>query len=201
MNNEMSGRQTMKRFTAMTFIIQSFAVMLLVCSANGFAGQSGNNINFSATFTAGTCDISVTPASIDWGNVSSVDIRQAGEIGTASRDLTVNYSGCTGYGIKPNLLIHGDILTVGIPLFTRTEGSGENSASGYGVRLVAKDNAQTVLGDGDAVNVGIEGHPLTELNGSQTVFQASLSCGHNCSDASLHGGSLAATVTFQFLYQ
>jgi type 1 fimbria pilin len=174
---------------------------LLLWSISGIAGQSSNTVNFTATFIAGTCDITVTPASINWGAVSSSEIRQAGEAGTQPMDLSVNYANCTGLGVQPKLIINGTVLTAGIPLFTRNNNSGAESASGYGVRLVKSTALQTALGNGDSVMVGTAGQQLDMLNGTSTEFKTSLSCGNNCADPSLRGGTLGATVTFQFLYE
>lgn len=165
------------------------------------AGQSSIPLNFSATLVAGTCDITVTPTTIDWGTVSSSDIKQAGEVGVEPRTLAVNYARCTGYSIQPKLKVTGTILSAGIPLFTRTNGSTGDNALGYGVRLVSGSSPETALSDGDTVNVSLPGVALSELDGTQTPFQASLSCGNACSTSTLYGGTLNATVTFQFLYE
>ncbi|HDC4393718.1 TPA: type 1 fimbrial protein [Enterobacter cloacae] len=165
------------------------------------AGQSSTPLSFTATFVAGTCDITVTPTVVDWGMVSSSDIRNAGEAGVQPRDLAVGYTNCTGYGKSPKLLVSGTTMSAGIPLFTRTDGAGNDHASGYGVRLVYSATPQTAIGDGDSVAVGNPGALLSELDGTQTVFQASLSCGSRCNEPGLHGGTLNATVTFQFLYE
>ncbi|CNI73534.1 fimbrial protein [Yersinia intermedia] len=174
---------------------------LLLWSTLGVAGQSTTPLTFTATFVAGTCDITVSPVSIDWGTVSSTDIKQAGETGTQPRDLAVSYANCTGYGVQPRLKVTGTTLSAGIPLFTRTDGVGSDNALGYGVRLVSSATPQTALGDGDSINVGTPGALLNTLDGTQTPFQATLSCGNNCGDPTLRGGALNATVTFQFIYE
>ncbi|MFC0226308.1 fimbrial protein [Serratia aquatilis] len=176
-------------------------IALFLWSSLCTAGKSSIPLNFSATVVAGTCDISVSPTTIDWGTVSSSDIKQAGESGLEPRDLAVSYASCAGYGIQPKLKVIGTTLSAGIPLFTRTSGNTDESALGYGVRLVNKSSPQTALGDGDMVNVGTPETLLSELNGTQTPFQASLSCGNGCSNSTLHGGTLNATVTFQFFYE
>ncbi len=165
------------------------------------AGSSSTPLNFTATFIAGTCDITVSPSDINWGSIPSAEIKQAGASGVQPRDLAVNYANCTGFGIHPKLTISGTTLSAGIPLFTKNNNAGNDDASGYGVRLVSSAAPQTALGDGDRVSVGTPGVPLSELNGTQTPFQASLSCGNNCAASTLHGGMLSATVTFQFLYE
>lgn len=174
---------------------------LLMWATFCVAGQSTTALSFSATFMAGTCDITVTPSSINWGSVSSSDIKLAGEAGVEPRDLAVSYTNCTGYGRVPKLKVSGTTMTAGIPLFTRTEGAGSDYALGYGVRLVSNSAPQTPLGDGDTVNVGTPGERLSELESTQTAFQGRLSCGNNCDAPSLHGGALSATVTIQFLYE
>lgn len=174
-------------------------VALLLWSTLCLAGQSSTPLTFSATFLAGTCDITVIPSTVDWGSVSSSSIRLAGKAGTASRDLTVRYAKCSGYGRAPRLSVIGTTLKAGIPLFTRTDGA-PGSARGYGVRLVSAEATTTALGNGDSISVGTPGDPLSKLEKTETVFQASLSCG-DCSTPDLHGGALSATVTFQFLYQ
>lgn len=175
--------------------------LLLLWNTLCVAGQSSTPLTFTATFDAGTCDITVSPVSIDWGTVSSSDIKQAGAAGMQSRDLAVSYANCTGYGSQPKLKVTGTTLSAGIPLFARTDGVSSDNAQGYGVRLVSNATPLTALGDGDAVSIGTPGALLSGLNGTQTPFQASLSCGNNCSAATLHGGTLNATVTFQFLYE
>ncbi|EPC4333568.1 fimbrial protein [Enterobacter asburiae] len=199
MNKPEAIRYYLSHLTSSTQVLPGS--ILLMWSMFCTAGQSSTPINFSATFVAGTCDITVAPTTIDWGAVSSSDIRKAGEAGVQPRVLTVNYANCTGFGKAPKLKISGTTLSAGIPLFTRTNGAGEENASGYGVRLSASTASQTALNDGDTVPVGTPGNPMNELDGTQTAFQASLSCGSNCSAPNLHGGALSATVTFQFLYE
>lgn len=198
MNNEKTVRKTPDRYVRVTPVLAGAA--LLLWSSLCTAGQSSTPLTFTATFLAGTCDITVTPSTVDWGSVSSSAIRQAGEPGMASRDLTVSYANCSGYGKAPRLSVSGTTLTAGIPLFARTEGTGADSARGYGVRLVSREATTTALGDGDSVSVGTPGALLSELEKTEMVFQASLSCG-NCSTPDMHGGTLSATVTFQFLYE
>ncbi|WP_422527512.1 fimbrial protein [Serratia fonticola] len=200
MNNLPPREQDMYK-QRLSVTLALLAPVLLLWNSLCTAGQSSIPLNFSATIVAGTCDITVSPTTIDWNTVSSSDIKQAGETGIAPRDLAVNYASCTGFGIQPKLKVTGTILSAGIPLFTRTNGNGDDSALGYGIRLVDKASPQTALGDGDTVNVGTPETLLNGLNGTQTPFQASLSCGNSCSTSTLHGGTLNATVTFQFLYE
>ena len=174
---------------------------LFLWEAQTQAGRSSSEVNFSATFVAGTCDITVSPENITWGSVPSARIRQAGEAGTEPHTLTIRYQNCNGYGITPRLIITGDTIQKGIPLFTRTNNTGAENAGGYGVRLVALSNKDIALDDNASIYVGIPGNQLSALEQTPTEFRASLSCGKQCMDSSLHGGAFAATVTFRFFYE
>ncbi|WP_300006039.1 fimbrial protein [uncultured Cedecea sp.] len=129
------------------------------------------------------------------------DIKQAGETGIQAKDITVTYANCSGLGISPKLSVTGGAFTAGIPLFSDTDAATDSDARGYGVRLVHKGNMDTPLDNKDVVPVGQPDMQLGDLNGTESGFSASLSCGSNCGGTTLRNGDLTARVTFTFLYE
>ena len=154
-------------------------------------------VQFTATFQAPTCQVSAPPV-LDFGAVQSSGIRSGDSLANPL-PLTVTLSQCAGFvGAvqKPVVKVSGTGNTSsGDFLFLQPASS---QVVNYGVRIV---NAT-----GDVVNnTTLLPVPLNATNfdgGNVSIpLKAALSCGTKCSDAATKGGTLNASVTFDFAYQ
>lgn len=178
---------------------------LLLPVAQVQAGSASQDINFTATFYGGSCDV-VTPNQVTYNNGDPVsnDTIPNNEQNSA---FTLTLSNCTGYFMAPKISVTGDTIKANNNEELYADAS--STTKGYGVRLstpgnsVFNANTNTArLGNNliTAKNWPVAGSDNVATLNRPLTFNAVLACGTCVGGANLHGGNLAATVTFTFLY-
>lgn len=193
-----------KRTRALAFI---GLPLLLGVSTLSFAGTGTTQLNFTATFINGTCDIVATPgaAPVVFPPSTPTEITAPATVGQGIHPqvFDIIFSNCSSVtGLVPKLRITGNQITQGAghELFR----NATSTSNGYGVRLIntAGIPAPSALNikHNDLITLGANTDNLqTKLNGHHLEFTAYLSCG-NCTTIAPTPGSLNAAVTFDFLY-
>ncbi|HDF2330290.1 TPA: hypothetical protein PC537_003942 [Morganella morganii] len=176
-------------------------------------------VNFSATFIAPTCTMTV-PSTIDFTSdgtgLQSVEL--VGDGVTYPGGLTISFNKCSNPSFTtalPKITVKGRTIQLGGTDYyfaDQPNSSGEYTANGYGLKLSVSgqplfaDNSNiAVVGgsQGGGVIQAKTGNTIDSLNGTSLNLTAQLSCGSYspCSSAPDHEvGSFKATVTFQLAY-
>ncbi|QXA57392.1 fimbrial protein [Providencia rettgeri] len=163
------------------------------------AGTGSTQLNFTATFVNGTCDISTnrgaTAASaISWSGTPA-DV--AGGV-LSNENFDILFDNCaTVVGLTPKLKITGTQITAGAGnLLFRDSGT----STGYGIKLVKQGSTVPIVSGDVVVRAGWTAATdnLSTLTGKTETFTAYLSCGSTCGTAT--PGDLRAAVKFEFLY-
>lgn len=171
----------------------SFGLCLLATASRAMA----TDVQFTATFQAPTCEVS-TPAVIDFGEVQSSAIKRGDSL-AKPLSLGISLKKCAGFVgsvQKPAVKVSGTGNSdSGDFLFLQP---GTSQTVNYGVRI-------TTLGGLVLDNTTLLPVVLTYENfdgASVSIpLKAALSCGNKCSDVATKGGTLNASVTFDFAYQ
>lgn len=200
-----------------TFLFCLFAV----CGLNTVAKADTDSvtINFSATFIAPTCTMTV-PSTIDFTS-DGTGLQSTGLVGdgvTYPGGLTISFNECSNQSFTtalPKIMVKGRTIQLGGADYyfaDQPNPSGEYTANGYGLKLSVSgqplfaDNANiAVVGgsQGGGVIQAKPGNTISSLNGTSLNITAQLSCGSYspCSSAPDHEvGSFKSTVTFQLAY-
>lgn len=165
------------------------------------AGSRQQDIQFTATFYGGSCDISA-PATLTYNQGIVPQDSIPGE--QQRSDLQLNLSNCQGYFMKPNITVAGETQLInGKTLFVNSS----STTTGYGILLTTSGNtafsANNNLASDKVIaasNWPTEGsESVSSLNGN-LLLNAILSCGSCLPAADLRGGILTSTLTFTFAY-
>lgn len=168
-----------------------------------YAGTASQDVKFTATFIAGSCDITA-PSSVAFNNGASV-MRDSIAEGKESVNITLNLSNCNGYFLAPNISVSGDTVDIQSKRYFMDSSS---TTKGYGILLSTLGNAAWSANSNIAQNKVInakswpkEGtEQVTTLNGN-LALTAKLVCGSCTAGPNLHGGDFKSTVTFTFKYK
>jgi len=174
--------------------------LLLPASQLQAAGSAKQDIQFTATFYGGSCDITA-PATVTYNQGVVPQDTIPGE--NVRSDLLLNLSNCQGYFMKPSITVAGETQLInGKTLFANSS----STTMGYGVLLTTSGNTAFAANSNVATNkvittktwpaVGSEN--VASLNGN-LLLNAILSCG-SCQPANVRGGVLTSNLTFTFVY-
>lgn len=175
-----------------------FGVLLFVFTSAAFAGGGTTTLNFSATFIAASCDVTVDRANIAFVPAAYSQIAASGATGFDPQNFAIQFSNCQGVGATPKIQVKGATFTAGIPLFRDPSGVSGYS-QGYGVQLV-KTGTIVPIANLDKLSVGLPTDDLSVSSPAPLQLTASLSCG-TCTKSAVTAGTLKSVVTFQFLYE
>lgn len=174
----------------------------IYCISLPVLAATSANTTITANIVGGSCDIAApaTLAIMDGDPIPAEDITPTSTI-SGSFDLTL--SGCNGFGLTPSITIAGDVSSLsGQSLFV----SNTSTSQGYGILLSTVGNTNFQASPNLATNKTITavsknwGTTLgSSLNGTLPI-KATVSCG-DCESATLQGGMLNSSLTFEFLYQ
>ena len=176
-----------------TFVLKIFIFFASWSSASSLAAD----VEFTATFTAPTCQVSA-PALLDFGDIIASDIKK-GVSNANPLLLDVIVSQCQGFmgsGNKLGLQIKGSGITnSGEFLFMQP---ASTKAANYGFRVKTVSGVQ-LSSEKTLVPVSLD---TADPDGASVVvpFNVSVSCGE-CDDSLTKSGALSATLTFDFVYQ
>jgi type 1 fimbria pilin len=170
-----------------------FCLCLLAITARAGAAD----VQFTARFQAPTCQVSAPPV-LDFGSVQSSGIRSGDSLANPL-PLAITLTQCAGFvGAvqKPGVKVSGTGNTAsGDFLFLQP---GTSQVVNYGVRIVTAQG--DVVDNTTVLPVALDGSGFD--GGSASIaLKAALSCGNQCNDAATKGGTLNASVTFDFVYQ
>lgn len=158
--------------------------------------------NITANIVGGSCDIAA-PATVAIMNGDPIPAENITTSSTISGDFDLTLSGCQGFGLTPAITIEGDVEDEsGTDLFV----SSSSTSLGYGILLSTAGNTNfqpsTNLATSKNITAVTKSWGTTvasSLNGTLPL-KATVSCG-TCTSTSLQGGTLNASLTFEFLYQ
>lgn len=182
------------------FNLATVACVLSIASPALAATSASTTI--SASIVGGSCDIAApaTLAIMDGDPIPAEDITTTS---TIAKTFNLTLSGCNGFGLTPSIKIAGDDSSLsGKSLFV----SATSTSKGYGILLSTVGNTNFQANTNLAANKTITAATKTwgstvasSLNGT-IPLTATVSCG-DCVSATLQGGMLNASLTFEFLYQ
>lgn len=184
--------------------VTQISLMILTLSYLPLAKAAPVQINFSAEYFQGTCEISVSHPVIAFNNGANISTSQV-KNGTAKQEkFTLDFIDCDSKGLThytPKIKVTGESKTLGgRHLYVN---SASSTTKGYGFLLSTEGNTyfkkNTNVAETGLINANwVAESPLSILNKTKIPFMATISCG-NCS-GELQAGKLHSTVTFQFLY-
>jgi type 1 fimbria pilin len=187
----------MKNYHILSGCLTTLGASLCLCLLATTAPAGATDVQFTATFQAPTCQVSA-PAVVDFGSVQSSGIRSGDNLANPL-PLTITLSQCAGFvGAvqKPGVKVSGTgNTTSGDFLFMQP---GTSQVVNYGVRIVTAQG--DVVDNSTLLPVALDASSFD--GGSASIaLKAALSCGNKCNDAATRGGTLNASVTFDFAYQ
>lgn len=187
----------MKNHNSLSGNTLALRASLCLCLLAMSTGAMATDVQFTATFQAPTCQVSV-PSVLDFGGVQSSAIKNGDSLANPL-PLTITLTQCAGFvGAvqKPGVKVSGVGNTVsGDFLFLQPATS---QVVNFGVRITT--SAGDVVDNNTLLPVALN---QTNFDGGSVSIplKAALSCGTKCSDAATQGGTLNASVTFDFAYQ
>lgn len=188
-------------------------------SINARAANETVTVNFSASFIAPTCVMSV-PSNINFSS-NGEGVQSSKLVGdgiTYPGGVTISFSQCKNQSFTaplPRILVKGRAVQLGGSEYYFADdpnSSGEYKANGYGLKLsvsgqtLFEDNTNIAVtggAQGGGVIKAKSGKTFASMNGTSLNLTAQLSCGSYspCSNAPGHElGLFKATVTFQLAY-
>lgn len=190
----------------MTVIYQPYLLTLIIglllpTSQLQAAGSIEQDIQFTATFYGGSCDITA-PATVTYNQGIVPQDTIPGE--QQRSDLLLNLSNCQGYFMKPSITVAGATQLInGKTLFV----NNSSTTTGYGILLTTSGNTAFSANSNLASDKVIAAKTwpadgsdsVSSLNGD-LLLNAILSCGSCSPAANLRGGVLTSTITFTFAY-
>jgi len=183
------------------FLLTLIIGLLLPASQLQAAGSAERDIQFTAIFYGGSCDITA-PATVTYNQGVVPQDTIPGE--NQRSDLLLNLSNCQGYFMQPSITVAGETQLInGKTLFVN---SG-STTTGYGILLTTSGNTAFSANSNLASNKKLDNRLWPTSGGSSNVeslngnllLNAILSCG-SCPSASLRGGVLTSNLTFTFVY-
>lgn len=169
-------------------------LILLLFTAESKA--SNININFTGFISPGTCDVDVTPPSLDLGKVDMFAL-QSGDAMENPSTFSINLANCAlviPTILRPALQIDGEGFDAGGTYLFR---SSDSTSRGIGVTVL--DGNGTPLKAGDYLDFGNTGGLP---NASQATYIVAVSCGPavDCAANNISPGRLVARIMFNFRY-
>lgn len=179
------------------------------------AGSASGTFNFTATFVAPTCTISM-PSFVDFSSGGALQTSSLTGGGvTYPGGVGITFSDCNSNGMTrpPQVEVTGRTVTLGgSDLYFADEVTLATPADGFGVKLsvsgdsLFEDSSNIAMTGGESgggVIAAKTGTTFSNLNGHTLILTAQLSCGSYdpCSAAPDHeAGAFRSTVTFQLAY-
>lgn len=190
------------------FIVGLLSMLVCQPGANAVDGT----LTFNGTITPGTCDLSVSPSSIEFGSVDAASLIGGQWASAGTTPFTVKLSGCTGVGggaLTPGVKISGTLnddpaiqAAGGNKWLFKTGGTSK----GFGVVVYTSETPN--LGSNEAENdqyipvTGYAAGSSLPAAGADVKLAAAVSTGRSAWSAAknLQAGTLTAAVTFTFAY-
>lgn len=186
-----------------TLYITGLALMLSLGLVRfSAAGSASSEMNFSAVFAGGSCDISTSISEIVFGGGELIEPNDI--ISNPPQEaFDLILSNCSGAGLTPKITVTGESTALfGLPLFRST--APATASDGYGILLSTLGNgsfnSNMNLAQDNTISTKnwSTDTPLSELDTTLPV-SAVLTCG-TCDYSGRRSGDLIATVTFDFVY-
>lgn len=176
-----------------------YSLYCLFCFFNSGTACAAN-IGFTATVMNSTCDLSLSPSgTIPFGDVNLDDIKTEK---VTVKNIVATLSNCVGAdpgsNNTPSVKISGSTLSSQDDNLFKSGGTSNN------VGIVVSNDQGVALKDwlrnGDKVKFNSVNWSNPGYNGSQLNFYATLACPAATCNASTTGGTVTATIVFDFVF-